>query len=464
MTGRILVVDDMEPNVRVLRAKLEAEYYEVLTAMSGEEAIRAAREQQPALILLDVMMPIMDGFETCRRLKNDPITQHIPVVMVTALDQQKDRVDGLQAGADDFLSKPINDVALFARVRSLLRLNSVMDELRSRGASGRGSGGVPKLQTLPENSGGRVLIVEENQRFGQRVARKLGAPYQCKIVSDQRVAAELAAQGFDLLLINLATTEFDGLRLCARVRANETSRHLPILGMLNSDDKEHAARALDIGVNDILERPVEAGELRARVHTLLQRRFFTEQLRTSLDQSLELAFTDQLTGLFNRRHMDQKLEELCKRAQFEDEASVVMIADIDHFKRVNDTWGHQAGDQILHAIATQLKNSFRAIDIVCRFGGEEFVVLMPGADLASAKAAADRFRLNIEQTPFAIGQGMKPVHITISGGLARIHGSDKGNETLARADAALYHAKKKGRNRMVTATKQSAMKKAMGQN
>src|SRR5690606_21177899 len=128
MSARILVVDDLEPNVRLLRAKLEAEYFEVLTADSGFEAIEVARAEQPDLILLDVMMPGMDGFETCQRLKDDPKTRHIPVVMVTALDQQEDRVSGLRAGADDFLTKPIDDVALLARVRSLLRLKAVMDE------------------------------------------------------------------------------------------------------------------------------------------------------------------------------------------------------------------------------------------------------------------------------------------------------------------------------------------------
>ncbi|VAW01682.1 Pole remodelling regulatory diguanylate cyclase [hydrothermal vent metagenome] len=463
MTGRILIVDDMEPNIRVLTAKLEAEYYEVLTATSGADAILLAREQLPDMILLDVMMPVMDGFETCRQLKRDPLTQHIPVVMVTALGEQSDRVDGLQAGADDFLSKPIDDLALFARVRSLLRLNTVMDELRSREASSRASGSMPVLLARPRNAGGQILIVEANERLGQRIAVKLGDPYQCQIVSDQKQAAELADGDIDLVLINLETTAFDGLRLCARIRANEKTRQMPILGMIDIEDKERAVRALDIGANDILARPVDSSELQARVRTLLQRRFYAEQLRENLDQSVEMAFTDQLTDLFNRRHLDAKLQELGNRASLGEETSVLLISDIDHFKQVNDTYGHQAGDMVLQEIAKLLKSSFRAIDIICRYGGEEFVILMPGADLDSAKGAAERFRLLVESTEFHTGKDQAPIRITMSGGLTMIEGNEKNDAALSRADAALYHAKENGRNRMVTAKKQPKLAKTAGQ-
>ena len=140
MSARILVVDDIEANVRLLQAKLEAEYYEVIPAKSGPEALKLAAETRPDIVLLDVMMPGMDGFEVCRRLRDDAATRHIPIVMITALDGRRDRLTGLEAGADDFLTKPIDDVALFARVRSLTRLKIVIDELRQREASGRSHG------------------------------------------------------------------------------------------------------------------------------------------------------------------------------------------------------------------------------------------------------------------------------------------------------------------------------------
>ncbi|HWT51299.1 MAG TPA: response regulator, partial [Caulobacter sp.] len=137
MSARILVVDDIEANVRLLEAKLTAEYYEVTTAMDGPTALAIAARDLPDIILLDVMMPGMDGFTVCRKLKEDPNTRHIPVVLITALDGRADRIQGLESGASDFLTKPIDDVMLFARVRSLTRFKLVLDELRQREASGR---------------------------------------------------------------------------------------------------------------------------------------------------------------------------------------------------------------------------------------------------------------------------------------------------------------------------------------
>src|SRR6201981_464853 len=141
MTARVLVVDDVEVNVRLLEAKLASEYFEVLSADNGPRALEIAEAEQPDIILLDVMMPRMDGFEVCCRLKANPRTADIPVVMVTALSDVADRLRGLESGADEFLTKPVNDTALFARVRSLARLKRMMEELRLReGICGRFAG------------------------------------------------------------------------------------------------------------------------------------------------------------------------------------------------------------------------------------------------------------------------------------------------------------------------------------
>ena len=144
MTARILVVDDILANVRLLEAKLSAEYFEVVTAMNGVDALEAVQRAKPDIVLLDVMMPGIDGIEVCRRIKANPATQHIPVIMVTALDQLEDRVRGLEAGADDFLTKPVNDVALFCRIKSLVRLKMLSDELRARAESSQTMGLVVK--------------------------------------------------------------------------------------------------------------------------------------------------------------------------------------------------------------------------------------------------------------------------------------------------------------------------------
>src|SRR5579875_193004 len=173
MSARILVVDDIEANVRLLEAKLTAEYYEVSVAYDGATALAEAAASRPDIILLDVMMPGMDGFEVCRRLRADPVTRHIPVVLVTALDGRNDRLTGLHAGADDFLTKPIDDVSLFARVRSLTRLKLVIDELRQREASGRRFGAIEGVGDRLNGLGGRVVICDDHERQGRRIFEEL---------------------------------------------------------------------------------------------------------------------------------------------------------------------------------------------------------------------------------------------------------------------------------------------------
>src|SRR5277367_3134226 len=162
MTARVLVVDDILSNVKLLEAKLTAEYFDVVSAINGLECLARIDEAIPDIVLLDVMMPGMDGFEVCRRIKGNPKTAHVPVVMVTALDQPSDRVAGLEAGADDFLTKPVDDAALFARVRSLVRLKMMTDELRMRESTGQSMGLIDPAETLMDaNPTGRILIVED---------------------------------------------------------------------------------------------------------------------------------------------------------------------------------------------------------------------------------------------------------------------------------------------------------------
>src|SRR3954464_12823905 len=178
MSARILVVDDIEANVRLLEARLTAEYYEVLTASDGPTALAVAAAEKPDIVLLDVMMPGMDGFQVCRRLKDDPETRHVPVVLVTALDGRSDRVAGLEAGADEFLTKPIDDVMLFARVRSLARLKAVIDELREREASGRRMGVIAGVASRLGGVGGRVVIVDDNDRQAMRIMAELAVEHR----------------------------------------------------------------------------------------------------------------------------------------------------------------------------------------------------------------------------------------------------------------------------------------------
>jgi len=449
MTARVLVVDDIPANIKLLEAKLGAEYFDVVTANSGEQALAHIEKELPDIVLLDVMMPGMDGFEVCRRIKANPASAHLPVVMVTALDQVSDRIQGLEAGADDFLTKPVNDVALFARVRSLVRLKTMVDELRLRQATGEsmGLGDSPDKSFSEAPGRGRVLIVEDREQNAARMSETLSAEHDVDIVP-QTTEAIIRAKGgdYDLVIASLSLDKQDGLRFCATLRSLDATRQTPILTLVDEGDLKRMVRALDIGVNDYLMRPVERNELVARVRTQLRRKKYADRLKHSLQLSLELAITDQLTGLFNRRYMSRHLNTLLSEGS--KPVSFLML-DVDFFKQINDNYGHDVGDEVLREFANRISANVRGIDLACRFGGEEFVVVMPDTDLSFAYMVAERLRQSVADAPFMVSATSKQVPVTISIGVASSSNGDTPDVLLKRADQALYRAKRDGRNRVV---------------
>ncbi len=449
MSARILVVDDVETNVRLLEAKLTIEYYDVATCRDGTTAIEIARAEQPDLILLDVMMPVMDGFETCRRRKNDPATRHIPVVLVTALDGRDARIRGLEAGADDFLSKPLDDVILMARVRSLTRLKIMIDELREREESvrrmGIGDAGIERLR----GTGGRIVIVDDHDEQAAHIVTELGKNHRPVHLGTMSNDLSSSINGVDLLIINAATKGFDGLRLLAHLRARESTRNLPILTLVDTGDRPRLLKALELGTNDIVSIPVDGHELSARAFTQVRRKRYTEFLRERLERNLEAAVTDALTGLHNRRYMSSQLQSLVSRANLGGDQVAVLILDLDHFKIINDSFGHDAGDEVLREFAVRLATNVRAVDLPCRLGGEEFVVVMPDTSLEDARTIAERIRSNVSHEPFrakGMGEGLT---VTVSIGVAASLPDDTPETLLKRADQGVYEAKSLGRDQVI---------------
>jgi two-component system cell cycle response regulator len=450
MSGRVLIVDDIEANVKLLAAKLSSEYFDVLSASSGDAALRIADAAAPDVILLDVMMPRMDGFEVCRQLKANPRTADVPVVMVTALSDTADRLSSLEAGADEFLTKPVNDVALFARVRSLVRLKRMTDEWRLREeVCGRFGGKTPEAA---EGKGpARILIVEENAFAAANLAYALKplAPSVLRVAACTEAMEQL--ERIELVIASLSAPGDDALRLVGHCRAQDPSRHLPILLIAESSDLPLLAKGLDLGANDYLVRPVERNELLARCDTQIRRKRLQDRMNQNYQRSLSLALTDELTGLHNRRYLFAHLDKLIERANRDGGRVALLLFDIDHFKNVNDRHGHAAGDEVLRQIAARAINSVRSADLVARLGGEEFVVVMPETEPAIAAAAAERLRAAIARQPFIVGATAAPLSLTVSIGVtAAAPGGDARDLMLARADDALYAAKAGGRNRIVT--------------
>ncbi|WP_424139634.1 PleD family two-component system response regulator [Roseomonas chloroacetimidivorans] len=443
MTARILVVDDIAANLKLLEARLNAEYYEVALASSGPEALRLAQSWAPDVILLDVMMPGMDGYEVCRLLKASPQMAHIPVVMITALIDQAERVRGLEAGADDFLSKPVDHATLFARLRALLRTKQVLDAFRLRTETAKDLGFEPMPDPSRSVAGARALLATEDNAEAQTLSAILAQDgLVVTRAADVNIAWDrLLHEEFDLAVVSLWLDDGEGLRLASRMRAQSSMREVPVLLVADADQRNQVLRGFDLGANDHVLRPVDANELRARARNQIRRKRYQERLRADLQRSLEMAVTDSLTGLRNRRYVLRHLEGLLRAG-----GATLLLIDVDHFKSVNDTYGHAIGDAVLREVADRLRLHVRAVDVVARFGGEEFVVAMAPQPPDDAGMVAERLRLAVCAEPVLLGDKTLPVSISI--GVAVAIADCTVDRLASVADVALYRAKANGRNRV----------------
>ena len=454
MSARVLVVDDILPNVKLLEAKLACEYYEVISATSGNEALEKVEKENPDIVLLDVMMPGMDGFEVCTRIKSNPETAHIPVVMVTALTDIEDKVRGLEVGADDFLSKPINDTALMARVRSLARLKMALDEWRIRENAANQFGVVTEQTNLMQEpiEGARILLIEDKEYDKDKIVEALSVDLSIVMTAENGIKAMemVSSQDFDILMVSLNLKDEDGLRLCSHLRSNERTRSLPIVMIADEKDMPRVAHGMEIGAYDYILRPLEKSELLARVRTQIRRKRFQERLRSSYEISLSMALTDPLTGLYNRRYLEVHLDKLIESNNHSKKLLAVLMMDIDLFKQVNDIHGHNIGDEVLKVFSERLRNNVRSFDLVARFGGEEFVVILPDVSPERAYMIAERLRRSISDTPIKCSAegGSIPVTASIGGAIIE-SGNHNIEQVLDRADKCLYQAKESGRNRTI---------------
>jgi two-component system, cell cycle response regulator len=453
MTARILVVDDLFVNAKWLCARLRAEHFDVISALSGAEAIAICRQGLCDIVLTDGPMPGMDGFELCRALKADQATAHIPVVLITAPEEPGDRVKGLDCGVDEFLLKPVDEVALIARVRALVRLKAGADELRLRAATAQALGlsDPPGRRGTDSGLGGHILIIEDRASSSERLSAILKPAHDVVVQDDPQEALFAAAAGaFDVVIVSLDVTGYDGLRLCSQFRSLERTRQVGLLMLAESDDTLRVLRGLDIGVNDYLTRPIDRNELLARVQVQIKRKRQSDLLRHAAPHAAQSAATDPLTSLHTRPYLDRHCATLVERAHLLERPLSLLVLDIDRFRTVNEGYGPEAGDAVLSALAARVRRHVRPVDLTARFGGEELMVVMPDTCAESARAVAERIRFAVEGERFAIDGGSRSIPITVSVGIAALEGeADSADALIKRADEALYRAKGAGRNRVV---------------
>jgi two-component system cell cycle response regulator len=450
MSGHILIVDDLSINRTILRARLSAACYTCIMAATGQDAIEMARAHRPDLVLLDFRLPDLNGQEVCRALRADPVTRDIPVILFSASTDRDLRLQALQAGADDFLAKPLDDSYLLGRIRSLLRARDVRADCDVPTACGMAE--APANFALPNQL---AVLTEQHGVLDPALVLATQGAVIGRLSVQQALRMDPNLPGPDVILLAPDVIQAQGLQIISDLRSRAGTRDAELCILLPAGQDLMAAMALDLGATEILRLPLDPDEAALRLRAVLRHKSCAKARARAVAVQMDQALRDPLTGLFNRRYL---VAELWRMGQAQDGSiGAVLVLDLDHFKSVNDRFGHVAGDDVLVDVATRIRQSLRKSDILARYGGEEFVVLLPRADLNTAQQIAVRIGGAVQTTTFLADSSDGGVRVTASIGVAVIDVPKlgQGPEEFARttidaADIALRAAKDGGRNRIVT--------------
>lgn len=452
MAGRILIVDALSTNRIMLKVKLSAAFYDVVQAGSTEEALAACAATPPDLIIADHDVRTRGGLSLCKVVKSNRRLESIPVIAMIARHEGALRQEALRDGAEEVLAKPTNEKVLLSRVRNLMRARDTEQELRLRDGT-RAALGFAENQTVLERPIQVALIGPD--RATSLLWRKALSEKARHVISAMTPSEALSLDANtpvpDIVVLSAEGVDNShGLDLVSALRSADATRHSALVLVSDDSDGTIAAQAFDLGANDVMPGGFDAEELALRLQTQGRRKLQSDRLRDGVRDGLQAAVTDPLTGLYNRRYALPHLTRVCEKALARNSDFAVMVADLDHFKSINDTFGHAAGDAVLVEVARRLTSNLRAMDLVARIGGEEFLIVMPETGRTAAIAAATRLCSLIHEAPFDIGKG-KGVPISLSIGVAVADIANIGEEVdiaglLAQADNALYAAKNHGRN------------------
>ncbi|WP_380057682.1 diguanylate cyclase [Falsihalocynthiibacter sp. SS001] len=451
MVGRILIADDVATNRIVLKVKLASAFYDVIQASSGQKTLEIARKERPDLIILDVKMPDMDGVAICEALRNDPLTEHTPIIMIASAHDSRSKLSALRAGADDILFKPFDELILLARVRSLMRAGGSAEELRLRASTCRDLGFAEAQAGFEMPSTIALITAQKDKALRWRSLLQGKVRDRVNILSRNEALQSLSSGRVPDMFIIAGDLEMpdEGLRLLSELKSRTETRYMPVMMILREASRTQAIAALDMGASDVMYDEFDPEELAIRVRTQLKRKRQSDRLRETVQDGLRMAVIDPLTGLYNRRYAIPHLARIQGQAMKTKRSFAVMILDLDRFKSVNDGFGHAAGDEVLTEVSRRIKANLREEDLVARIGGEEFLIAMPDTPLNMARGAAERLRRAIESKPISVNGAAKGLNVTLSIGVAMGDGNSQNvNELMGRADRALFSAKSDGRNQV----------------
>ena len=453
MPGFIVIADEAANNRIMLVASLAAAGYQVKEAINPDHFWTILNGCKPDLIIMDADFGIGGCYENCHKFKAQNENANVPLIILTQDFDHHSRLVALRAGADEILPRPFDEHYLRARIRNLLRVRTLTNELMQRETTAVELGfSEPHEEFAPFT---QLLAIEGKQPmsenwhsvlsdFPNSTTTYLPAETALDMIERHSISPDVIMFGPGLHL------EHHGMTMIAELRARRLTRHSAII--VNHDPKMrlNAVTALDLGANELIENDSSAAEIRLRLRSQMALLAKTKRLRATLDRGLEMAVTDPLTGLFNRRYAMPHLMRIANAAEKKKQPFAVMVLDMDHFKRINDRYGHSAGDAVLVEISNRLRQNLRSEDMVARIGGEEFLVVMPDTNLDAARGAAERLRRLAESTPITLPDDKGEITVTMSIGVAlgalepeKITAIE---QVVDMADRALLTAKNLGRN------------------
>jgi len=450
---KILIADDEPLNVKLLEANLSREDYSVIHAYGGQEALEKVETELPDIILLDIMMPGIDGYEVTRRLKSSTKTRDIPIILITSLTGSDDKAKGMEAGADEFLNKPVNTTELPVRIKSLIRLKEYQEQLKSRNkseaslvATSQSITPVKSRKDIPV-----ILLVEDNETDCRLFRAHLnGQPYHMKNVQTGEEALSVCAkEKVDLLILDVVLPGIDGFDVCRHLKDNDATRKIQILMATSLNDLESQIKGIELGADDFLIKPIHKDELTVRVRALLRKKLYLDMLSTKYETPFHAAITDRLTNLYNRDYFYHFIDFEIKRCNRQNQALGLIMLDIDDFRTVNDTYGQLTGDRILKEFGNIIKTHIREIDLAVRYGGDKFMLVLPYVNKAQAEGIAERIRETVTTYDFLNTPDGAVIKMTASMGIAVYPEYAKTVADLVdNVDKALDRAKKEGKNRV----------------
>ncbi|MCP5125630.1 MAG: response regulator [Gammaproteobacteria bacterium] len=452
--SRVMIVDDEPGNVKLICAILSTvEQFDILTAYNGKEALEIINNNKVDLILLDIMMPEIDGYEVTKIIKGNIDTKDLPIILITALNSEEDKKRGLDAGADEFITKPINKFEIVSRVKSMLRLKQYRDQMRVRRQT-EDPLSIPSLNKVSiRNYAQSVLLVEDNPKDTVIMKQMLiNEPYNLiQVAAGEEAIDVVVNEKIDLILLDLMLPGMDGYKVCQYLKNNAHTSDIQIVMITSLSDLESKVRGLEEGVDEFLVKPIDKRELRLRINALLKKKAYLDGLRSHRDKVLDLAIIDGLTKLYNQSYFKRYISAEVKRAVASQYMVGLIIGDLDNFKKYNDNFGHSFGDSVLQEIAQIIKTHISEIDFPVRYGGEEFAIVFPYAGIKRVYNVAEDIRKSIEQHVFkgVVDSNSSLGSITISIGIAFCPlDATNADDLIEKADFMMYRAKKSGKNQI----------------